>query len=104
MSIATVALFRGDRGKSVECFADHMTPSRDRTLHRGREDVAREEDESVAVAVRTFGPLVAQIVEHGCPLSDVYRFRGLWVELERLHAIDIVEVEDRESSHIAEHF
>ena len=48
--------------------------------------------------------MVAQIVEHGCPLSDVYRFRGLWVELERLHAIDIVEVEDRESRHIVEHF
>lgn len=79
--------------------ADHMTASRDRTLYRRREDIPREEDESVAFVVGAFGPLIAQIVEHSCPLCDVYRLWRLWVELEGLDTIDIVEVDDREDRH-----
>lgn len=51
-------------------------------------------------AIRELGPLVTQIVEHSCPLSNVYCLWRPWMELEGLHTIHIVKVDNREDRHI----
>ena len=84
-----------------ECVHDgnHMTSSCNRALHRGAEHISREEHQTVAFSIVPQWPLISEIVEHGSPLGHV---NGLWrfgLEFERLHTIDIVEMQDVEGRH-----
>lgn len=76
-----------------------MTPSCHRTFHRGAENISREEHQSVPLSVIPQRPLISEIVEHGSPLGHINGLGRLGLQFERLHAIDIVEVQDIERCH-----
>jgi hypothetical protein len=76
-----------------------MAASRHRALNRRREEIAREENQSFLLPILPIDPCVPQSIQHGSKLCYVDRLRRLRVELERLDAIDIVEVNDRQLGH-----